>query len=197
MLLVVRFSLPLGGRFLSQSKVRMARSKGSTSTFGVSNAPKSQGVSEQVAVRAATAHQQPHRQRAVNPLVTADNPPGVGADGQRALLRHDGRVAGWIVGLELVPEEPLVLRRVAVGVHSLGVLQHRPALVRRVVRVQAVVGRVRVALDRNGLGLPQPASQRTPAGIPGKSCGWPSIETPCSYAVTRAALAACSASNAS
>ena len=50
LLLVVRFSLPLGGRFLPfASKVRMARSRGSTSTFGVPGAPKSQGLSEQVA----------------------------------------------------------------------------------------------------------------------------------------------------
>ena len=100
-----------------------------------------------------TSLQQPHRQRAVHQPAASSDPPGVGADGQEALLRHDVLAAGPRVGVERLPEEPLVRRHAAVAVHAVGVLQHRPALVRRVVRVQAVAGRRRVALDRDGLCL--------------------------------------------
>ena len=105
--------------------------------------------------RQSRSHQR-YRKRAVHKLAGVDDLPGVGADGQRALLRHDVRVARVLVGREVLAQDPLVPRRVAVAVPAAGdILQRRPALVRRVVRVQAVVGRIRVALDRDGLGLPQ------------------------------------------
>eukprot|EP01045_Picozoa_sp_COSAG04_P011043 COSAG04_NODE_697_length_11055_cov_5.640471_11_plen_100_part_00 len=94
----------------------------------------------------------------------------MGADGERALLGHDGReavgreafvdrkfdVVSDAVGLGIVPEVPFVRALcAAVEVGALGALHHRPALVRRVVRVHAVVGPNRVALDQDALGLPQ------------------------------------------
>ena len=85
-------------------------------------------------------HQHRHAQPLINKLPIDIDLPGLATDRQRALNRHDVRVAGGAVGSVRSVDEPLISQLVVVAEHVRAVLQHRPALMLRHLAVDSIVG---------------------------------------------------------